>query len=50
MEWLTTYQIGANKHTLKSDHDQPCLNILCAKYNKKHKLYYFGKFYLTRYW
>ena len=39
MEWLTTYQIGTNKLTLKSDHYEPCLNILCAKYNNKHKLY-----------
>ena len=36
MEWLTTYQIGTNKHTLMSDHYHPCLNILCAKlYNNK---------------
>ena len=27
------HQIGTNKHILKPDHYQPCLNILCAKYN-----------------
>ena len=37
LEWLTTYQIGTNKHTLKSDHYQPCLkvnsmNIMTAPY------------------
>ena len=37
LERLTTYQIWTNKHTQKSDHYQPCLNILCAKYNNKHK-------------
>ena len=37
MEWLTTYQCGTNTKTLKPDHYQPCLNILCANYNNKHK-------------
>ena len=39
MERLTTlpYKLEQKKHTLKSDHYQPCLNILCANYNNKHK-------------